>query len=117
MSDETVSLCKGNLLKAHAEGCSDVKETLERLYPGVFNGEWPYEIERGMVFIWKKDNDVMIAARHKTELLLQSLRDPKEWVSERSTGITPNKCRLMISGTITITVKDGRVAGAEVQET
>lgn len=117
--EEEVVLRKSDLLKTHAEGCSDVKKALEKMYPGVFKTSAMMD---SSIFIKTGDGAYggePYAACRSDELnkfILVCLGSPGRWDIPQLPEFYKDGFRPMISGTITITVRDGKVCGAKVVE-
>lgn len=76
MSDQVVTTTKENILKTHAEGCSDVKKALESLYPEVFKKEEvPVGLIKGKAFVGLDDDGDYLLFNMKGEIQNSELYD------------------------------------------
>lgn len=106
---EEVTLKKADLLKAHADGCAATKKALENLYPGVFQ-EKGLSFQKTHVCIGRLSGDPYIGCEGGMHFALpQCFLHPLP-------PLDTDDYRPMHSGTIVITVEDGKVAGAIVKE-
>lgn len=111
MEKETVTLKKEDLLKAHKEGYSATKKALENLCPGVFVDSLSSP-KRGNVFLSKNSDNIMIGIEIEGEIKIIYLNNQDELTLRP----IKNWLRSMLSGIITLTVKDGKISSAKVNE-
>ena len=117
MSEEIITTTKENILKTHAEGCSATKKALENLYPGVFK-QREFDFYNGNIFFWA--NHPMLAVNmNKNSISTGQVLAHLDHNSGWENWTTAKECgavRPMTSGTILLTIKDGKIAKAEVKE-
>ncbi len=112
---ETVTLKKEDLLRAWADGCQATKKALEDLYPEILfrflNGlillpihaqpEWPIGFPGPYLCVDTNQGKFLAALDHRGWNFFEDLK---------------KRLRPMRSGTIIITVKDGLISKAKVEE-
>jgi hypothetical protein len=91
----------------------DLKKALEKHFPKEFEEPFP-QFERGLIFL-TKEYEAYMSSQTNNEMFLINL-DGKTWWSNYGSKNMMDSLRPMRSGTITITVKDGKVGRAVVKE-
>ena len=120
MSD-TVTLKKEDLLKAWEKGCSATKTALELLYPGELPPKFDCPIASGSIYKHEDDIYVLTSAhdgsiQNNPPYVLGCITNSGRWSRPKGIGAIKDEGFRPFSGQISLTVKGGKVAGAEVKE-
>ncbi len=120
MKDEDVVVFTVGDLRRLAETCPEVKRALEKAKPEVFKETkaFPDELKEGMVFIGNHSSLPYFAIEGVEERwkLYRPYYGKEDWRTIQALQTINPGYRPMRSGTITITVKNGRADGVTVDE-